>query len=81
MTIHEIRNALLWCTGINYGIILIWFGAFCMAHDPLYRLHSRWFKLSVESFDSLHYAGMSIYKIGILLLNLVPVIVLIVADK
>ena len=35
-----------------------------------------WFHLSVEQFDMLHYAGMSIYKLGILLLNLVPYIAL-----
>jgi hypothetical protein len=35
-----------------------------------------WFRLSVEQFDMLHYAGMSIFKIGILLLNLVPYIAL-----
>jgi hypothetical protein len=32
--------------------------------------------LSDEQFDSLHYIGMSIYKIGILLFNLVPFVVL-----
>jgi hypothetical protein len=32
--------------------------------------------LSVEQFDMLHYAGMSIFKIGILLLNVVPYIAL-----
>ncbi len=36
------------------------------------RFHGRWFRLSDERFDALHYAGMSIYKIGVLLFNLVP---------
>jgi len=34
------------------------------------------FRLSDEQFDAIHYGGMSIYKIGILLFNLVPFIVL-----
>lgn len=42
----------------------------------MYRLHTRWFSLSVETFDALHYAGMSVYKIGILLLNVVPIVAL-----
>jgi hypothetical protein len=42
----------------------------------MYLLHGRWFRLSVEQFDMLHYAGMSIYKIGVLLLNAVPWIAL-----
>jgi hypothetical protein len=76
MTIEMTRRALLWCAVINYGILLVWFLFFVLAHDWMYLLHSRWFRLSVEQFDMLHYAGMSIFKIGILLLNLVPCIAL-----
>ena len=72
----DIRNILAWCTGINYGILLVWSGVFVFAHDWMYRMHTRWFKLSVETFDAMHYAGISIYKIGILLFNLVPLIAL-----
>jgi len=37
----------------------------------LRRFHGQWFRLSDEQFDFLHYFGISIYKIGILLFNLV----------
>ena len=76
MTIEMTRKALLSCALINYGILLVWFLFFVLAHARMYLLHSRWFRLSVEQFDVLHYAGMSIFKIGILLLNLVPYIAL-----
>ena len=76
MTTNEMKEVLLWCVGINYGVLLVWFGVFVYAHDWMYRLHTRWFKLSVETFDGLHYAGVSIYKIGIILLNLVPLVAL-----
>jgi Family of unknown function (DUF6868) len=76
MNIETARRVLLWCTVINYGVLLVWFFAFMLAHDWIYQLHSRWFHLPVEQFDMLHYAGISIYKIGILLLNLVPYIAL-----
>lgn len=76
MTASEIKHVLLWCVGINYGALLLWFAAFHFGHSGLYRLHTSWFKLSVETFDAIHYAGMSIYKIGIILLNLVPLIAL-----
>lgn len=42
----------------------------------MYRWHSRWFKLSRETFDAMHYAGLAVYKIGVLLLNLIPLIAL-----
>ena len=70
MNIEFTRSFLLWCTVINYGILLVWFLVFALAHDWMRRFHGRWFRLSDEQFDFLHYLGMSIYKIGILLFNL-----------
>ena len=76
MHMNEIKDALLWCVVINYGILFVWFGVFVFAYDWLYRMHTRWFKLSVETFDAIHYAGMATYKLGIILLNLVPLLAL-----
>ena len=72
MTVVEMKELLLWSLGINYVILLIWFGAFTYAHGWMYRLHTRWFKLTVDTFDAIHYAGMAVYKVGVLLFNLVP---------
>ena len=72
----ELRNLLLYCTIINYVILIIWFVALIVARNALYQFHTRWFKLSPDAFDAIHYGGMSVYKIGILLLNLVPLIAL-----
>jgi hypothetical protein len=76
MSIVEIRQILLWCVGINYAILVVWFGAFIVAHDGLYRLHSHWFSMSKETFDMLHYAGMALFKIAIMVFNLVPLLAL-----
>jgi ABC-type branched-subunit amino acid transport system permease subunit len=76
MTIEVTRILLLWCTVINYGVLLVWFLVFVFAHDWIQRIHGRWFRVSREQFDALHYAGMSIFKIGIILFNLVPFVVL-----
>jgi hypothetical protein len=54
----------------------VWFLLFVFAREGRQRLHGRWFRLSREQFDALHYAGMAIFKIGILLFNLVPLVVL-----
>jgi hypothetical protein len=76
MRIALVHEVLLWCTILNYGVLVVWFLCFLLAHDGLYRLHSRWFHLSRDQFDALHDAGMALYKIGILLFNLVPYIAL-----
>ncbi len=76
MAVNEIKTLLLWCVGLNYAILTVWFGVFVFAHDWLYALHRRWFKLSGETFDAIHYASLAFYKVGILLLFLVPLIAL-----
>jgi hypothetical protein len=76
MSVDLLRRLLLWCTVINYGVLFVWFLVFVLARDWIQRLHGRWFRLSDERFDTLHYAGMSVYKIGILLFNLGPYVAL-----
>ena len=78
MDLHVVRDVLLWCTVINYGVLLCWLLVFILAHDWMLRLHGRWFRMPVEQFDTIHYAAMAIYKLGILLLNLVPYVALLI---
>lgn len=76
MSIELIRDALFWCTVLNYTLLLFWALAFMSARDWMHDLHARWFRLPVEQFDAIHYAGMAVYKIGIFLMNLVPLVAL-----
>jgi hypothetical protein len=76
MNLDAARSFLLWSAVFNYGILLVWFLVFVTAHDWIRRIHGRWFRLSDNQFDALHYAGMTILKIGIILLNLAPLVVL-----
>jgi hypothetical protein len=76
MSVTETRDLLLWCAIINYAVLLVWFAAFVAAHDAMLRLHTRWFRVSAEQFDTVHYRGMAVYKVAILLLNLVPYLAL-----
>lgn len=71
-----IKALLLYSLAFNYVMLLIWFGVFSFAHDWLYRLHSRWFRISIESFDMLHYASMAFYKVGLIFLNVAPLVAL-----
>jgi hypothetical protein len=71
-----IKTLLLYSLAFNYAILIIWFVVFSLAHDWMYRLHSRWFRLSVETFDAIHYDSMAFYKIGVLLLNVAPLVAL-----
>lgn len=76
MTYEFLCRFLLWSLAVNYAVLLIWFIAFVFAKSWIRTLHGKWFHLSDSSFDAIHYGGMAIYKIGILLFNLSPLIVL-----
>ena len=76
MTVEIIRDVLAWCSVINLGLLLFWWLWFMLAHDFMYRFHGRWFKLSVEKFDTINYALIGFFKIGIILFNIVPYLAL-----
>ena len=76
MTVEIIRNFLAWCSVINVGVLIYWGLFFTLAHDFVYQIHGKWFKLSVEKFDAIHYAGMAFFKMSIILFNIVPYIAL-----
>jgi hypothetical protein len=76
MDIDFLRSFFLHCTVINYLILFVWFLFFIFARNWLKGIHGRWFKLSDAQFDSIHYGGLAVYKIGILLFNLVPLVAL-----
>lgn len=80
MTLDIIRDALMWSTLINLVLFLWWIGVVVFAHDFVYAMHTKWFELSRERFDAIHYAGMALYKMAIILFNLVPWIALSIAD-
>ncbi|QNN21201.1 hypothetical protein HED60_02580 [Planctomycetales bacterium ZRK34] len=72
MNLQTLESMLLWSTIINVGVLLVWMLMIVFAHDWIHRLHGRWFKLSREQFDGIHYAGLAFYKIAIYLFNFVP---------
>ena len=78
MSIELLTNLLGLSFLINMAILLWWFLFFVFAHDFVYKFHSKWFKLSVETFDAIHYAGMAMLKIFMFIFNLVPYLALVI---
>ena len=72
MPLATLKAVLLWSFAINYGVLLLWFVLIVVAHDPLYRISTRWFRISVGTFDAVNYGGIAAYKICILFFTLVP---------
>lgn len=72
----EWKEVLLWCWVVNYGVLLLWFVVLTAMRERLYGIHGKWFPLSRESFDKMHYMSMAIYKVLVIVFFLVPWIVL-----
>ncbi len=70
------RTVLGWCALVNIGLLLAWFLIFTLAHDAVYKLHSRWFSLSQEAFDRSHYVMMGVYKLIIVAFYVIPYLVM-----
>jgi hypothetical protein len=82
MNIETAKSFFLWCTIINYTVLLVWFLVFRSAHDWHYRLTTRWFhKLPVEQYDMVHLIGIAFFKIAIILFSLVPYIALCIISR
>lgn len=76
MTIDTLRAVLGWASLLNMGLLLFWFAILMIGHDWIYRVHSRWFTISVEQFDSAHYKLMGFYELSIFVVLLGPYLAL-----
>ncbi|MDP8219268.1 MAG: hypothetical protein P9M03_11160 [Candidatus Theseobacter exili] len=77
--INEIRSLFMWCSVINIAALMLWFCLYVFAGDLMYKYHSKWFFMSREKFNIIHYSGMGLYKLAICMFNVVPYIALLIA--
>ena len=80
MNLDDLRTFFGWCTVINLALLLYWSFMFMFARGFVYKVHSRWFKLSDERFDALHYGGLAFFKIAVFVFNVAPWLALTLMD-
>ncbi len=76
VNIETARSFFFWCSVIDIVILLVWAALATLGRDWLYRLVNRLFRISPEQIDMLNLAGITLYKCGVLLFNIVPCIAL-----
>jgi hypothetical protein len=54
----------------------VWALLYLLPHERIYSAERRMFRLSAEQPDALSLAGIVVYKLGIVLFNLVPYLAL-----
>jgi|TARA_B100001971_G_C17643111_1_gene264345 hypothetical protein len=65
-----------WCTIINVALLILSIIMIIALSDFVYLWHGQMFHLSREAFDVVLYAFLGLYKIAILVFNLVPYVAL-----
>ena len=68
----------MWCTVINWGLLLLWTGFLLMTPDLVYRLPSKWFPMSRETYNVVIYSFVGLFKIFFLFFNAVPYLALLI---
>lgn len=72
MNIEDLKEFLMWCSIINVSL-LIFSAIFCISlSDWAYAMHSKMFKISREAFNTSIYAFLGIFKIIVIVFNIVP---------
>lgn len=81
MDFEALRAFLGWCTVVNFALLLWWWLWIALAGDWVFRVHRGFIRIEIsrETFDAVHYAGMSLFKLLVLFFNLVPYLVLRIA--
>ena len=76
MDIETLRRFLAWCLTLDLAFLIFWWVLFSFGKTWIYGMHGKWFKISPETFDTIHYSGMAGFKILIFVFNLVPYLAL-----
>ncbi|MFH2138077.1 MAG: DUF6868 family protein [Candidatus Omnitrophota bacterium] len=63
-----------WCFVLSMVLVFWWFIMMVFAGDFIYGMHSKFFAMSRETFNAIHYSGIAILKTMIFILFLVPYI-------
>ena len=78
MDMHMLIKFFMWCTIINSGRFLLWALSLMAAPDLVYRTQKKWFPLSRDTFNVVMYAFLGLFKLIVLVFNVVPLIALLI---
>lgn len=78
MDIAAVRAFFMWCTILNGGLLILSSLIYIFAGDWAYRMHSKFYPISRDTFNVVMYSFVGLFKIFVLIFNLVPYIALVI---
>jgi len=61
-----------WCTILNGSLLLLWSALVAFTPDFIFDIQHRWFPISRDAFNIIIYAFLGLFKITVLVFNVVP---------
>jgi len=78
MDIQTLTTFFMWCTILNVALLVLSSLICVCAGDWAYRMHSKWFSISRETFNVAIYSFIGLYKVLVLVFNLIPYVALLI---
>lgn len=72
MDIQVLTKFFMWCTILNMGLLFFLFLILAFARDFVYKMHGECFPMPQETFNVVFYSFMGMYKIIVLVFNVIP---------
>jgi len=78
MDIQTLTAFFMWCTILNFALLVLSSLICVCAGDWVYRIHSKWFSISRETFNVVIYSFIALYKLLVFVFILIPYIALLI---
>lgn len=78
MDIQTLTAFFMWCTIINGAVFVFWASIGVLAPDWIFRMHSKWFSISRETFNTVIYSFLGFFKIVFVAFSLTPFLALLI---
>ncbi len=76
MNIQTLTDFFMWCSILNMGLMIFAFIFITLSGDFVYRMHTRWFPMSRETFNVVLYSTLGAYKLILFIFCITPWIAL-----
>jgi len=81
MDLQTLTSFFMWCTIIDIALLLVTAGVLALTADFVYRMHAKWYGISRDAFNVSCYAFLALFKIVIIVINVVPWIALLIIGR
>ena len=78
MDIQALTAFFMWCTIINGALLFLSAILFVLVPGCMYRMQSRWYPVSQETFNTVYYSFLGVFKLLFIIFNLTPYVALLI---